>query len=143
MKSVRVFLLLMVILQFCLFGLDWYKTTVAVGTFHSFLIWFQTFFLIISGWLIMKLTLQKQPFQLFTFVYGILWTFYFLLKYLILKLIFIITGSSAYLISVQTSQPLVIYLKYSQLLTPLPFLIFWLLYQVYLKSFTSDNSKLK
>lgn len=126
MKPVKVFLLLMMALYACLFFLDWLKSTLSLGADHSFLIRFQTIFLIVAGVAIMKFTLPKNAFSTFIVLYASVWAAYFLVK------LSIIASGGALTNGTHTNTILSVYLKFTQVITPFPFFAFWLLNRVYL-----------
>ncbi len=141
MKSVKVFIALMLALYICFFALDLLKSTVFLADRYLFLIRYQTLFLIVSGILIMKLTLQKQSFHFFIVLYAGVWLIYFFVKLYTVAA----SGDLAYTI-LQRNSILAGFLVYTQLLTPFPFLVFWFLNRVYLLHFCveeeTENKKL-
>jgi hypothetical protein len=134
MKSVKAFLLLMCAQYAGVFMFAWLKSTVFVADRYLFLIRYQSLFVIITGILIMKLTLQKQAFIFFIVLYTITWVIYFILKF------YLIVGGGEPANNMLPLDPaLGAYLTFTQLLTPFPFLVFWLLNRVYRLHFSGKE----
>lgn len=139
MKSAKVFLLFMLVLYAILFALDWAKATAFLQQHHAVLIQIRTISLVAGGVAVMKLTLQKAPFQLFSILYLFLWIVYFVLKYLITPIIpFVVQMPLP--ATIDTTK---LYVKYTQLFTPFPFLIFWFIKSVFLFNQQTPDRQLR
>ena len=126
MKSVKVFLLLMLALYIALFGLDYLKSHIFPIThhYHSLLIWIKTFVMVVAGVLIMKYTLEKKIFQTFIYIYLSLWAIYYIIKWATK----FTEPTEAFFSS---NKIMLLYLSVTQLLTPFPFFFFWILNRVF------------
>ena len=126
MKSVKVFLSLMLALYIALFGLDYLKSHVfpASHPYHSMLIWLKTFVMVVAGVWVMKFTLEKKIFQTFIYIYLSLWVIYYIIKW-VTKF----TEPTEALFS--SNKIMLLYLSVTQLLTPFPFFFFWILNRVF------------
>lgn len=126
MKSVKVFLLLMLALYIALFGLDYLKSHVfpIPHPYHSLLIWLKTFVMVVAGVWVMKFTLEKKIFQTFIYIYLSLWVIYYIIKW-VTKF----TEPTEELFS--SNKVMLLYLSVTQLLTPFPFFFFWILNRVF------------
>lgn len=127
MKPVKVFILYIVLFYFILFIFDWLKATYFAVNYHSLVIWLKTFFLVAGGILIMYLTLEKSFFKTFLVIYLSCWFLYFLLEKFLPY-----NGVSLLNKQYGSNKILEVFLNATQLYTPLPFLVFWILNRVFL-----------
>lgn len=127
MKPVKVFILYIVLFYFILFIFDWLKATYFAVNYHSLVIWLKTFFLVAGGILIMYLTLEKSFFKTFLVIYLACWFLYFLLEKFLPY-----NGVSLLNKQYGSNKILEVFLNATQLYTPLPFLVFWILNRVFL-----------
>jgi hypothetical protein len=118
MKPVRVILYFLVF-YICLLILDWLKGIIFPIYHHGLFVRIKTVTLIVGGILIMRYTLSKKVFNKFAAIYIILWLIYFLLE------LFVHYGPGI------MSELLIQYLFYTQLMTPLPFIIYWIVATAY------------
>jgi hypothetical protein len=108
----------------CLLLLDWLKATIFLVHFHSAILKLKEIILVGGGLLLMKITLpSKKAFTAFALIYSILLVIYYLLK----VLIHYAPHGTAETISNILNQ----YLLYTELMTPLPFIIYWIVVKVY------------
>ncbi len=126
MKSVKAFVIYILLFYLILFLFDWLKATFFAVEYHSFLIWFKTFFLVAGGIAIMFITLDKNFFKTFLAIYLSCWFIYFLLQKFLPY-----NGMSILNHQYGTNKMLAIFLNATQLYTPLPFLVFWILNRVF------------
>ena len=126
MKSVKSFIIYITVLYLCLLLIDWLKATYFAVDYHSFFIWFKTLFLVAGGIAIMYMTLEKSFFKTFLIIYLPCWLLYFLLKHFLPVNGIQIAGSQFY-----SNELMASFLNFTQLYTPLPFLVFWLLNRVF------------
>lgn len=126
MKSVKSFIIYITVLYLCLLLIDWLKATYFAVNYHSFFIWFKTLFLVTGGIAIMYITLQRSFFKTFLIIYLPCWFLYFLLKKLLPLNGIQIAGIQFY-----SNELMASFLNFTQLYTPLPFLVFWLLNRVF------------
>ncbi len=133
MKQANLFVVIIIFFYSVLFVLDWMKATIFAVEYHSFFVWFKTFFLVAGGTLIMYFTIQKPIFKTFLIVYLSLWLIYFFLKK-------VLPHSGIEDLAFQGKIES-FYQNITQLFTPLPFIIFWLLNRVFLVQHkpSSDN----
>ncbi len=133
MKQVNLFVVIIIFFYSILFVLDWMKATIFAVEYHSFFVWFKTFFLVAGGTLIMYFTIQKPFFKTFLIVYLSLWFVYFMLKKVLP-----LSGIEDLAFQGKIES---FYQNITQLFTPLPFIIFWLLNRVFLvqNKPSSDN----
>ena len=128
MKKTSTFFLLMLLLTVTIFVLDWLKATYFLHKYHGVFVLIRTIFLPLAGILIMKYSVTPKIFRIFLFVYLLLWGGYFLIKLAIPLL------SKYHLLSVSSikvaSYP-VDYLLFTKLLTPFPFIFFWLVDRIF------------
>lgn len=129
MKSVKAFLICILLLYVGLFVFDYLKSAVFPVKNHSLVIWLKTVFLVSAGILIMKLTLEKKVFNTFLIIYISLWVIYYVIKG-IGK--FPNQFSEAYF---QDNKVMMFYLNITQLITPFPFFFFWVLNRVFKSNF--------
>lgn len=115
--------MLFILFYGCLFLIDWLKATVFAVQYHDFFAWFKTFFLVGGGITIMFLSLPKPLFKTFLAVYLSMWFIYFVLKKM-LAYTHLFSSEKQALLADQ-------YVHFTQILTPLPFIIFWLLNRVF------------
>ena len=138
MKSLKVFLLLMLALYVGLFVFDYLKAVVFPVKHHSLVIWLKTFFLVAGGVAIMKITLEYRIFKTFITIYVVLWVFYYVLKW---ASKFPDQPLERYF---QANKLMLFYLNITQLLTPFPFFFFWVLNRVFnsdlLKEMTTKSA---
>ncbi len=120
MKSVKVFLVLMLILYLGLFFFDYLKGFVFPVKHHGVFVWLKTAFMVVAGISIMKFTLEKRVFKIFITIYASIWVIYYILKW-ITKF----SGPSEFLFS--ANKLMLFYLNITQILTPFPFFFFWIL----------------
>lgn len=125
MKSVKAFLLCMLLLYIILFVFDYLKTVVYPVDHHSLIIWLKTFFLVTGGTFIMWLTVEKRVFKTFLVIYLLLWAVYYIIK-VIAK--FPNQLSEAALMA---NKAMLFYLNITQLVTPFPFFLFWMVNRVF------------
>lgn len=125
MKGAKAFILLMLGLYACLLTLDYLKAFVFPVQHHGILIWSKTAVLVAGGILIMRLTLETRTFRLFIVCYLGLWIGYYVLKTVVSKF-----GGEANENSVNLNNVLVVYLNVTQLITPFPFFLFWVINRV-------------
>lgn len=123
MKQANLFVFGIIFFYIILFVLDWMKATIFAVEYHSFFVWFKTFFLVAGGTLIMYFTIQKPFFKTFLIVYLSLWFIYFILKKVLPN---IGVEDLAFQSRIE-----VFYQNITQLFTPLPFIVFWLLNRVF------------
>lgn len=140
MKSVKVFLLAMLLLYIGLFVFDYLKavTYPLQHPFHPKVIWLKTIFLVLGGISIMKLTLEKKVFNIFFSIYAVLWIIYYAIKFGA-KLKGDLSAESTF----SSNNIMLFYLNITQLLTPFPFFFFWVLNRVFSGSFLSRNQQVK
>lgn len=105
-----------------IFVLDWLKATYFLHKYHAVFVVIRTIFLPVVGIGIMKYSVTAKMFKVFLLVYLLFWAGYFLLKFTILELINHHILSSAV---TGANYPLE-YLLFTKLLTPFPFIFFWL-----------------
>lgn len=122
MKPVSVFLYFAG-LYILLFFLDWLKATVFLTHYHNLILQLKTLALVLGGVAIMWYTLPRNVFTKFIIVYSILWVIYIILKIAIHKTESYSEGT--------TNNILSYYLYYTQLISPLPFILYWLVARVY------------
>ena len=136
MKSVKVFLFFMLVLYIGLLSFDYLKAVVypSNNTHHSLIIWLKTFFLVVGGILIMKLTLEYRVFKVFISIYLSLWLIYYLIK-LIAKL----PGEQSAERTFSANKMMLFYLSITQLITPFPFFFFWVLNRVFKSGLTKSQ----
>ncbi len=126
MKGVKAFVLLMLGLYGCLLVIDYLKAFVYPVHHHGILIWIKTVLLVAGGTFIMYLTLDRKMFRIFIVCYIALWVLYYILKTLVSKL-----GGVANENSLNLNEILVFYLNITQLITPFPFFLFWVINRVF------------
>lgn len=127
MKPVKVFVFHIVLFYLILFLFDWLKATYFAINHHSLLIWLKTFFLVAGGIAIMYMNLEKNFFKTFLIIYLICWFLYFLLeKFLPYNGVSLLNNQYG------SNKTLEFFLNVTQLYTPLPFLVFWILNRVFL-----------
>ena len=126
MKPVKLFVVLLVVFYACLLLIDVLKATVFVVNYHSFFTWFKTFFLVGGGILIMYFTVEKSFFKTFLVIYLSTWFAYFLLKKFLPY-----TGVEQLKEQLGGNKVMAFFLNVTQLYTPLPFILFWLIHRVF------------
>lgn len=113
----------MFLLTITIFVLDWLKATYFLHRYHGIFVIIRTVFLPLAGILIMKYSVTPKIFKIFLLVYLSLWGGYFLIK-------IAISGLTHYhLVSISKENSVsypVDYLLFTKLLTPFPFIFFWL-----------------
>lgn len=128
MKSVKVFLLAMVLLYIGLFIFDYLKavTFPLLHPYHSKIIFLKTVFMVLGGIGIMKLTLEYRVFKIFISIYAVLWIIYYAIK-----LIANLRGDQSSTSTFSSANIMLFYLYITQLLTPFPFFFFWMINRVF------------
>jgi hypothetical protein len=121
MKPYRVFIYFLG-LFICLLFLDWLKASSFLVQFHSIITPVKNITLVVGGMLIMKYTLSPKAFKNFCFVYAFLW-----LIYILIRLSFHKAGNE----TAGSNKALMSYLHYTQLLTILPFIIYWFIVKAF------------
>lgn len=124
MKQAKTFIAYIIILYACLFLIDYLKATIFLQYHHALLVKLKTIVLIVYGVLIMRITLLRSLFKFFLYCYGMLWGGYFLVK---------LISSIHYINSPTQSSIIENYFFYTQIETPLPFIIFWFVFYAYFK----------
>lgn len=132
MKSVKVFLLAMLLLYIGMFVFDYLKAVTYPLNHpkHALIIWLKTLFMVAGGIGIMKLTLEKRVFKTFISIYIVLWIIYYIIKW-IAKL----PGDQSVEHTFSANKVMLFYLSITQLLTPFPFFFFWVLNRVFKEAF--------
>jgi len=117
MKSGKAFFLFMILLVLCLLAFDWARNNYYKNMHDSPLIKAKTVFIILAGIAIMRLTVTKSGFKIFLIGYILLWMIYLALA---------MAEKHAYLHNISPR-----YLETIPLMTPLPFIFFWLVDRVF------------
>ena len=126
MKPVRTFVILLLAFYACLLLLDFLKATVFLVNYHSSFTWFKTFFLVGGGIVIMYITLEKSFFKTFLVIYLSGWFVYFILKKFLPY-----TGVEQLNEQLGGNKVMAFFLNLTQLYTPLPFILFWVINKVF------------
>ncbi len=125
MKSVKIFLLCMLLLYAGLLGFDYLKAVVFPVKHHSLFIWLKSVFLVVGGIAVMKITLEKRVFKIFILIYVSLWIIYYILKW-VAKF-----PDQPTEFTFAANKVMLFYLSITQLLSPFPFFFFWMLNRVF------------
>ncbi len=119
MKSDKAFFLSMVALVIGLLILDWMRNFYFAEQTNAPLIRIKALFTIIAGTLIMKKFLSLKGFRIFLIGYSCFWIVYFVLN-IAASHLRMLTGTFLF------------YKETMPLVTPLPFIFFWLIDKVFL-----------
>ncbi len=133
MKSAKSFFVLIVSLYACVLIFDFLKANVLPSNQYPFIVRLQTLFLIVSGVIIIRFSVSKKAFHYFIILYAAIWLTYFLLKLVVFAMANIQNQTF------ESNAFIPFFLKTTQLLTPLPFIVFWLLNRVYLSNFKANE----
>ena len=112
MKSAKFFFLLICLLLIGILSIDWIRNVYFPGEVISPMARIRTIFVIVAGIIIMKISVTKKGFQLFSISYVLLWLIYYILDYLNLH-------------STHFRDALQFYQQLIPLESPLPFIFFW------------------
>jgi hypothetical protein len=135
MTSNKVFILCIVGMYAFLVAID--EIGISLLHYTPFLVnIIKTLFLILVGALVMTITLPKNVFTIFLMCYILLWMCYLIVKFLLPVFWPKNITEGAF----SSAKLLLYYTKITQILTPLPFLLFWLLYRIY-PSLTTNSAE--
>ena len=131
MKSNKIFFLLI----FILFILLWCLNFVVHNDPYHASTFIELFTTAIGGSLILFYTLKRAFFLNFISLYSLAWVFYFLLK--LFSLLFPVIN--LYGKNIHTVNFVFFYYSYTQLFTPLPFILYW----IFVKIVINNSTKIK
>lgn len=126
LRPASIFIICMLVLFACLGIFDWLKSTIFRINHHGLVIIAKSAFLLIGGIFSMWLTMNRIAFRKFLLVYGIVWGIY-----LVLRVFEKISGYFSIFKGFNFSEAGANYIQYVQLLTPFPFILFWVIARVY------------
>ncbi|UEG49899.1 hypothetical protein LK994_00240 [Ferruginibacter lapsinanis] len=110
------------------FVLDWLKATYFLHKYHALFVIIRTVFLPITGIVVMKYSVTGKMFRIFLLVYLLLWGGYFLSKLIILGLGHFHLATISPEAAINFTRD---YLVFTKLLTPFPFIFFWMVDRIF------------
>jgi len=128
MKKASIFFFWMLLLTISVFAINLLKYNYFQHKFHSFFIIFQTVFFPVTGIILMKYSVGAKSFKLFLITYLSFWAGYFLLK------LILFAGVSLHVITLTPKERFdyaAIYLDFTKLTTPIPFIFFWMVDKIF------------